>query len=86
MKKLGFFIASIFWTQILLAQKYQEVLPPENIKTIQLFNPQTNDHTPVIRMGDEYLMILKLDLKNTIIKSNITMPIGHLQEFFNRNF
>lgn len=57
MKKLGFIIASIFWTHIMLAQKYQEVLPPENIKTIQLFNPQTNDHTPVIRMGDEYLIL-----------------------------
>src|SRR5690606_21776559 len=62
MKKLGFFIASILWIQILLAQKYQEVLPPENIKTIQLFNPQTNDHTPVIRMGDEYLILSFDDL------------------------
>lgn len=57
MKKLSVFIATFFCVQISFAQKYQEVLPPENIKTIQLFNPQTNDYTPVIRMGNEYLIL-----------------------------
>ena len=39
--------------------QYQEVLPPGNIKTIQLFNPQTNDNTPIIKLGsNEYLLFL----------------------------
>jgi len=40
-----------------------EVLPPENIKTIQLFNPKTNDNTPIIKLdSDEYLLFLFDDL------------------------
>lgn len=39
------------------AQKYVEVQPPEHIKTVQLFNPQNNDQTPVISMDGEYLIL-----------------------------
>lgn len=49
--------------QILTAQVYKEILPPENLKTIQLFNPQTNDDTPVIRLGSDYLILSFDDLK-----------------------
>lgn len=44
------------------AQVYKEVLPPEYVKTIQLFNPQTNDQTPVIRFGSEYFILSFDDL------------------------
>lgn len=44
------------------AQQYSEAIPPENIKTIQLFNPQTNDLTPLIRLGGEYLILSFDDL------------------------
>jgi len=58
-------VLSIFClTVILSAQNYSETLPPENIKTVQLFNPQTNDQTPIIRMSGEYL-ILSFDDLNT---------------------
>jgi len=47
---------------MLAAQKYADVLPPDNIKTVQLFNPQTNDQTPLIRLGGEYLILSFDDL------------------------
>ena len=31
----------------------------QNIKSIQLFNPQTNDETPVIRFGEQ--LVLRFD-------------------------
>lgn len=49
---------------VLSAQKYAEVLPPENIKTVQVFNPQTNDQTPVIRLSGEYLILSFDDLSS----------------------
>ncbi len=56
--------ASIFFlTAIhLSAQQYSEALPPENIKTVQLYNPQTNDQTPVARLGGEYFVLSFDDL------------------------
>lgn len=56
-------LISICVSSILIAQKYSEVLPPDNIKTIQLFNPQTNNQTPLIRLGGEYLILSFDDLK-----------------------
>ncbi len=47
---------------VLSAQKYSEVLPPQNIKTVQLYNPQTNDQTPVARLGGEYFVLSFDDL------------------------
>lgn len=44
------------------AQTYQEQLPPQHIKTLQLFNPQTNDQTPVARLGQAYFVLSFDDL------------------------
>lgn len=61
MKALYIIIFTVLGTW-LLGQKYQEVLPPSNIKTVQLFNPQTNDQTPLIKFGSEYLILSFDDL------------------------
>lgn len=40
-----------------------EVKPPHNIATIQVFNPQRNDNTPIIKLNsNEYLLFLFDDL------------------------
>ena len=40
-----------------------EVNPPQNIATIQVFNPQRNDNTPIIKLNsNEYLLFLFDDL------------------------
>lgn len=62
--KTSIFLTIVFLCGLAFGQSYKEVLPPENIKTVQLFNPQTNDELPVIRMGSEYL-ILSFDDFNT---------------------
>lgn len=49
-------------SSLLNAQTYTEVKPPENIKTVQLYNPQTNDQTPVARLGGEYFVLSFDDL------------------------
>lgn len=49
-------LISLCVSSILFAQKYSEVLPPQNIKTVQLFNPQTNDQTPLIRLGEYFVL------------------------------
>lgn len=52
-----FILSTITWGQNI------EVSPPQHIKTVQLFNPQTNDNTPIIRLGsNEYLLFLFDDL------------------------
>lgn len=61
--KKGILFLLLFGIQLIYAQVYKEILPPENIKTVQLFNPQTNDETPVIRFGSEYLILSFDDLK-----------------------
>lgn len=60
--KIKTFILALAFVQLSFGQVYQEVLPPEHIKTVQLFNPQTNDQTPVIRLGSEYLILSFDDL------------------------
>lgn len=55
-------LISLCVSSILVAQKYSEVLPPESIRTVQLFNPQTNDQTPLIRLGSECLILSFDDL------------------------
>src|SRR5690606_26161820 len=57
-------LITLYVSSILTAQQYTEILPPESIKTVQLFNPQTNDQTPLIRLGGEY-MILSFDDLNS---------------------
>lgn len=49
-------------SSFLNAQTYTEVKSPENIKTVQLYNPQTNDQTPVARLGGEYFVLSFDDL------------------------
>ena len=59
-KPYFFFVLALI-TQNLFAQL--NVNPPKNIETIQVFNPQTNDNTPIIRLNsDEYLLFLFDDL------------------------
>lgn len=54
---LFYFLATFIFGQV------EEVQPPENIKTVQVFNPQTNDNTPIIRLNSgEYLFFLFDDL------------------------
>ncbi|SMC50923.1 type IX secretion system plug protein [Moheibacter sediminis] len=60
--KLILTLISLCVSFILSAQKYSEVLPPESIRTVQLFNPQTNDQMPLIRLGSEYLILSFDDL------------------------
>lgn len=51
------FLATFIFAQV------EEVQPPKNIKTVQVFNPQTNDNTPIIRLNSgEYLFFLFDDL------------------------
>lgn len=51
------FLATFIFAQV------EEVQPPKNIKTTQVFNPQTNDNTPIIRLNSgEYLFFLFDDL------------------------
>ena len=52
-------------TSILFGQ-FQEVNPPKNIKTLQIFNPQTNDNTPIIRIGGQESLIFLFDDTNAI--------------------
>ena len=50
-------IASIVFGQ------FQEIKPPKNIKSLQVFNPQKNDNTPIIKLGSsEYLLFLFDDI------------------------
>lgn len=52
-----FFIFFVAVMQLCNAQL--DIIPPKNIGTIQVFNPQTNDNTPVIRLNsNEYLLFL----------------------------
>jgi hypothetical protein len=62
MKNVSAFLLVFACWQSLVAQKYQEIVPPFNIRTTQLFNPQTNDQTPVIRLNGEYLVLSFDDL------------------------
>lgn len=60
--KLFIFPIVFYFSVLLSAQQYAEVIPPENIKTVQLYNPQTNDQTPVARLGGEYFVLSFDDL------------------------
>ncbi|SHK51973.1 protein of unknown function [Chishuiella changwenlii] len=52
-----YFLATCIFGQV------EEINPPRNIKTLQVFNPQTNDNTPIIRLNSgEYLFFLFDDL------------------------
>ena len=40
------------------------IFSAQNIKSIQLFNPQTNDETPVIKFGEQLVLSFD-DLQNS---------------------
>jgi hypothetical protein len=61
MKKFCY-LTLILAFQNLFSQEYVEILPPENIKTIQVFNPQTNDQTPLMKLSGEILIFSFDDL------------------------
>jgi hypothetical protein len=61
MKKFCY-LTLILAFQNLFSQEYVEILPPENIKTIQVFNPQTNDETPLMKLSGEILILSFDDL------------------------
>ncbi|MBA5628589.1 type IX secretion system plug protein [Moheibacter lacus] len=60
--KSSIFLFAICISNFCLAQTYTEVNPPDHIKTVQLFNPQTNDQTPVARISGEYFILSFDDL------------------------
>ncbi len=47
-------------TSVLFGQ-FQDIIPPKNIKTVQIFNPQTNDNTPIIKLGSSERLIFLFD-------------------------
>ena len=61
MKKFCY-LTLILSFQNLFAQEYVEILPPENIRTVQVFNPQTNDQTPLMKLSGEILIFSFDDL------------------------
>src|SRR5690606_14058715 len=61
MKKFCY-LTLILAFQNLFAQEYVEILPPENIRTVQVFNPQTNDQTPLMKLSGEILIFSFDDL------------------------
>ena len=63
MKMKFYSIIICLLTSILFGQ-FQEVNPPKNIKTLQIFNPQTNDNTPIIRIGGQESLIFLFDDTN----------------------
>ena len=60
---MKFYTIIFCFLAISIFAQVEEVNPPKNIKTIQVFNPQTNDNTPIIRLNSgEYLFFLFDDL------------------------
>ncbi len=64
MKNYTFII--LFIGNLLFSQTFEPVVPPENIGGIVLFNPKTNDNTPIIQLGEQ--LILKFDDLDGIYK------------------
>lgn len=63
-------MSKLFFTSLFLVigcfvfGQIKEVLPPATIKTVMIFNPQTNDNTPIIQLGSrDYLLFLFDDLE-----------------------
>ncbi len=59
-------ILFFFITFFSFSQTFEPVTPPENIGGIVLFNPNTNDNTPIIQLGEQ--LILKFDDLDGIYK------------------
>ena len=62
-------------TSILFGQ-FQDVIPPKNIKTVQVFNPQTNDNTPVVKLGSSERLIFLFDdiSAGSVSYTHLTLP------------
>lgn len=60
------FAISLFIGNILFSQTFEPVVPPKNISGVVLFNPRTNDNTPIIELGEQ--LILKFDDLDGIYK------------------
>lgn len=73
MKLSKFIVLTLCSLQLSWSQVYKEILPKENIKTLQLFNPQTNDQTPVARLGSEYFILSFDDLEAGFKEYNYTI-------------
>lgn len=61
MKWSNYFGLIFFALSIFCYCQYKEVLPPKHIKSVQVFNPNSNDNTAIIPLG-QYLMISFDDL------------------------
>ncbi|WP_094745869.1 type IX secretion system plug protein [Vaginella massiliensis] len=61
MKWSNFLVLGLYLLSCFTMAQFEEVTPPKNIKSLQLFNPNSNDNTPVIAMG-QYLIISFDDL------------------------
>lgn len=70
MKKLFLFLFLLGSSISLFSQNYKEIIPPKNIKALQLFNPFTNDQTPVFKMRDQYLILSFDDLDGGFLEYN----------------
>ena len=60
----------------------------QKIKSVQLFNPQTNDETPVIKFGEQLVLNFDdLENKSTVIDIhlNILIGIGKMTVCFSQN-
>jgi hypothetical protein len=60
----------------------------QKIRSVQLFNPQTNDETPVIKFGEQLILILMI-LATAVpfinIRLNIMIGIGKMMVYFLQN-
>ncbi|APD06008.1 hypothetical protein UJ101_00461 [Flavobacteriaceae bacterium UJ101] len=59
-------ILLLFIGNLLFSQTFEPVVPPDNIGGVVLFNPNTNDNTPIIELGEQ--LILKFDDLDGIYK------------------
>ncbi len=63
MKLLNYLFSFTLFLSSFLFGQYQFVQSPKNIKSIQLFNPQSNDNTPLLQLGNGYLILSFDDLE-----------------------
>ncbi|MFV0237179.1 MAG: DUF5103 domain-containing protein, partial [Flavobacteriales bacterium] len=59
-------ILLLFIGNLLFSQTFKPTVSPKNIGGVVLFNPKTNDHTPIIQLGEQ--LILKFDDLDGIYK------------------
>jgi hypothetical protein len=62
---MKFYSLIVFLIASLVFGQFEDVKPPKNIKSLQIFNPQTNDNTPIIRIGGSESLFFLFDDLNT---------------------